>query len=132
MCSVGIDAEPNEPLPSEVMDVVAHEEERAWVSGLQAKRPEVNWDRLLFSAKESAFKTWYPLNRRRLGFKQIVITMDPAERIFSAELHEPVAAPDASALTSLAGRWLSSEGLLLTAIAVPRRPLSARNATRDH
>jgi 4'-phosphopantetheinyl transferase EntD len=120
VCSVGVDAEPNEPLPPDVMDVVAREDERAWVSCLQTTRPEVNWDRLLFSAKESVFKTWYPVNRRWLDFNQIAITMEPAGGTFSVRLVDSSATPAASALTSFAGRWLARDGLLLTAIAVPR------------
>jgi len=130
MWAVGVDAEPNEPLPSEVMDVVAHEEERAWVSHLRAERPGVNWDRLLFSTKESVFKTWYPMNRRRLDFNQIAITVETAEGIFSAELHESATAPTASALTSFTGRWLARDGLLLTAIAVPQAGFHVQNDRR--
>ncbi len=36
---------------------------------LAAARPEVSWDRLLFSAKESVYKTWFPLTGRWLGFE---------------------------------------------------------------
>ena len=120
VCSVGVDAEPNDPLPPDVMDVVASDDECAWVSCLQATRPEVNWDRLLFSAKEAVFKTWYPMNRRWLDFNQIAITMEPVGGTFSVGLVDLSATPVASALTSFAGRWLARDGLLLTAIAVPR------------
>jgi 4'-phosphopantetheinyl transferase EntD len=120
VCSVGVDAEPNEPLPPDVIDVVAREDERAWVSCLQATRPEVNWDRLLFSAKESVFKTWYPMNRRWLDFNQIAITIEPVGGTFSVGLVDSSATSVASVLTSFAGRWLARDGLLLTAIAVPQ------------
>ncbi|HKD87025.1 MAG TPA: 4'-phosphopantetheinyl transferase superfamily protein [Streptosporangiaceae bacterium] len=120
VCSVGVDAEPNEPLPPDVMDVVAREDERAGIACLQATRPEVNWDRLLFSAKESVFKTWYPMNHGWLDFNQIAITTEPVGGTFSAQLIDSSATPVASALTSYTGRWLARDGLLLTAIAVPR------------
>ena len=40
-----------------------------WSERLAASRPEVSWDRLLFSAKESVYKTWFPLTGRWLGFE---------------------------------------------------------------
>jgi 4'-phosphopantetheinyl transferase EntD len=122
VCSVGVDAEPNEPLPADVMDVVASEDERARVWCLRAARPDVNWDRVLFSAKESVFKTWYPMNRRWLDFDQIAITIEPVGDTFSVRLVDSSATPVASALTTSAGRWLARDGLLLTAIAVLAAP----------
>jgi 4'-phosphopantetheinyl transferase EntD len=100
--------------------VVAHDDERAWVSSLQATRSEINWDTLLFSAKESVFKTWYPLNCRWLDFTQIAIAVEPSGSTFSARVIDSSTKPVASALTSCAGRWLSRDGMLLTAIALPR------------
>jgi 4'-phosphopantetheinyl transferase EntD len=101
------------------MDVVARDDERAWVSCLLASWPGVNWGRLLFSAKETVYKTWYPMNRGWLDFNQIAITIEPAGGTFSVRLGEPSGAAQAAALTCFAGRWLARDGLLLTAIAVP-------------
>ena len=126
ICSVGIDAEPNEPLPPDVLDSVAGEGERAWIAGLLATRPDVSWDRLLFSAKESVFKTWFPLTRRWLDFGQAAITVDLAARTFSARLTAsamPLADPP---LTGFSGRWLARDGLVLTAITVSRAQYPAR------
>jgi 4'-phosphopantetheinyl transferase EntD len=120
ICSLGVDAEPNEPLPPDVLDSVADAGERAWIAGLLATRPDVSWDRLLFSAKESVFKTWFPLTRRWLDFGQAAITVDPAARTFSAGLAAsamPLADPP---LTGFSGRWLVRDGLVLTAITVSR------------
>jgi 4'-phosphopantetheinyl transferase EntD len=52
VATLGIDAEPNEPLPDGVLDSVTVAEERTWLAELAARRPEVSWDRLVFSAKE--------------------------------------------------------------------------------
>jgi 4'-phosphopantetheinyl transferase EntD len=120
ICSVGVDAEPDEPLPPDVLDTVADEDERARVSALQATRPEISWDTLLFSAKESVFKAWYPLNRCWLDFDQITIAVEPADGTFSARLTDASAAPAGPAPTSFAGRWLARDSLLLTATAVLR------------
>src|SRR5262249_13332380 len=59
--TIGIDAEPNEPLRAGVVDAVADAGERAALARLRARQPAVSWDRLLFSAKESVYKAWFPL-----------------------------------------------------------------------
>ncbi len=117
--SLGVDAEPNDTLPAGVLDFISLEQERAWLPGLIAARPGVSWDRLLFCAKESVYKAWFPLTGRWLGFEQAEITVDPEAGTFAAGLLEPGPVLDGRRLTSFTGRWLAAGGLLLTAIAVP-------------
>jgi 4'-phosphopantetheinyl transferase EntD len=120
--TVGLDAEPAEPLPDGVRDIVTVAAERAWLDELSRARPGVCWDRLLFSAKESVYKAWFPLTRRWLDFHGAAITVDPAEPgggTFSARLLVPGPAVHGRELTGFSGRWISSNGLILTAIAVP-------------
>ncbi len=117
--SLGVDAEPNDELPAGVLDFISLEQERAWLPGLIAARPGVSWDRLLFCAKESVYKAWFPLTGRWLGFEQAEITVDPEAGTFAAGLLEPGPVLDGRRLTSFTGRWLAAGGLLLTAIAVP-------------
>jgi 4'-phosphopantetheinyl transferase EntD len=113
LASVGVDAEPNEPLPEGVLDSIARPGEVARVGALLRARPEVRWDRLLFSAKESVYKTWYPLARRWLDFLEADITIDAEAGGFTAELLVP------GPMSRLDGRWLARSGLVLTAIALP-------------
>jgi 4'-phosphopantetheinyl transferase EntD len=119
LASVGIDAEPHGPLPDGVLDAVSLAEERAQLVDLASLAPEVPWDRLLFAAKESVYKAWFPLARRWLGFEDAAITIDPDGRTFEAKLLVP--GPDVAGqpLTGFTGRWLVRDGLVLTAIAVP-------------
>ncbi|MBB1572483.1 MAG: 4'-phosphopantetheinyl transferase superfamily protein [Propionibacterium sp.] len=58
MTAIGIDAEINEPLPVEVADLIISENEAQALRYLASSEPYVAWDRLLFSIKESIFKTW--------------------------------------------------------------------------
>jgi hypothetical protein len=80
---------------------------------------EPNWDRLLFSAKESVYKTWFPLTRRWLGFESADVVIDASAGTFTVRLLVPGALVNGSPLTLLHGRWLSCQGLLLTTIVVP-------------
>jgi 4'-phosphopantetheinyl transferase EntD len=113
--AIGLDAEPNDRLPDGVLRAVAGEAEQAEITALAATRPEVSWDRLLFSAKESVYKAWYPLTGGRLGFRDAHVEFDPGRGTFAARL-----LVDGGPVTGLDGRWLVSNGLLATAIVVPR------------
>lgn len=115
--SLGIDAEPHEPLPPEVRHLVIGEDERRWIAGLRA---DVCWDRLVFSAKESVYKTWFPMEHRWLGFEEATIEIDAEAGAFTAHLR-PVAGPAPQpSLTWMHGRWLVRDGLVLTAVAMAR------------
>jgi 4'-phosphopantetheinyl transferase EntD len=117
LLTIGIDAEPNAALPGGVLGDIALPEELPWVSRLQLEIPEVRWDRLLFSAKESVYKAWYPLAKRWLGFEDAVLTVSPDGGTFAA--HLLVAGPSLrdGRLMGFSGRWTVRDGLILTAIA---------------
>ena len=120
LLTLGLDAEPDEALPEGVLTTIALAEERAGLRALAQAAPAPCWDRLLFSAKESVYKAWFPLTARWLGFEEAVITFDPADGTFAARLLVPGPQLDGRPLTGFAGRWLARDGLVLTAIAVPR------------
>jgi len=122
VASLGLDAEPNEPLPAGVLDRIALPTERAWLPGLAAAVPGVCWDRLLFCAKESVYKAWFPLTGRWLGFGQAAVTVEPGAGTFTADLLVPGPPLGGRPLTRFTGRWLVGHGLLLAAIAVPAAP----------
>jgi enterobactin synthetase component D / holo-[acyl-carrier protein] synthase len=119
MITLGVDAEPHEPLPDGVLGIVASGEEQARLRTLSAAAPDVCWDRLLFSAKESVYKAWYPLARKWLDFGEADLVIDPAAGTFTARLLVPGPVAEGRELTGFAGRWLVGHGLALTAIAVP-------------
>jgi 4'-phosphopantetheinyl transferase EntD len=116
--TIGIDTEPNDVLPEGVLRHIATEDEESWVSELMRARPEVYWDRLLFSAKESVYKAWFPLAQRWLGFHDAVVTVDPIGGTFEARLLVPGPTVAGRPLTAFRGRWLVRDGLVLTAIAI--------------
>jgi 4'-phosphopantetheinyl transferase EntD len=118
LLSLGIDAEPNAPLPPGLLDDVARAEELPWLHELQSRAPEVHWDRLLFSAKEAVYKAWFPIARRWLGFEDAVLHVDPHARTFTARLLVPGPALGYGPLRAFDGRWVTCDGILATAIAV--------------
>jgi 4'-phosphopantetheinyl transferase EntD len=136
--TVGIDAEPNGALPNGVLESVSLAEERDRMATLRRDHPEVHWDRLLFSAKESVYKAWFPLTERWLDFEDANIAIDPIAGTFTAQLRVNGPRVNSRPLTGFTGRWLVDNGLILTAIAVPapartsRPPTGARPVARKH
>jgi 4'-phosphopantetheinyl transferase EntD len=125
LLTLGIDAEPNAPLPDGLLPDIARPEERPALRDLARKAPTVHWDRLLFSAKESVYKAWFPLARRWLGFEDAAVTIDFEARTFHARLLVPGPLVAGRPLTELSGRWLTGRGLVATAIALPPAGRSA-------
>ncbi|MEU4428968.1 4'-phosphopantetheinyl transferase superfamily protein, partial [Actinoplanes sp. NPDC024001] len=119
LASIGIDAEPDEPLPDGVGELVTLAEERTLLARLAAADPGVSWDRLLFSAKESIFKAWYPLTRRELDFTEARLDIDPPAGTFTAGiLIDGTRIDGGPPLTELRGRWLAADDVLCTAVVV--------------
>jgi 4'-phosphopantetheinyl transferase EntD len=118
IAAIGIDAEPNLPLPEGLLVDIALPEERERISMLAGERTDVCWDRLLFSIKESIYKAWFPLAERWLGFEDASVEMDIRQQTFEACFLVPGPFFAGSELTGLSGSWLVRDGLVLTAIAL--------------
>lgn len=137
--SLGIDAEPHAPLPTGVREVVTlpTECERIGPPAPEGS-DEIHWDRILFSAKESVFKAWYPVTRIELDFTQADLTFHRAgvqvgpdgshrpgggdsprrgtraEGAFAARL----LLTDPALPTTLHGLWRIEDGIVATAVLI--------------
>ncbi|BAG17494.1 MULTISPECIES: 4'-phosphopantetheinyl transferase family protein [Streptomyces] len=130
--SLGIDAEPHAPLPTGVRELVTLPAERARIGPPAPEGPgAIHWDRVLFSAKESVFKTWYPVTGLELDFTEADLTFHRsdggrggddggprgatgAEGTFTARL----LLTDPALPTTLHGRWRIEDGIVATAAYV--------------
>ncbi|AQU65499.1 4'-phosphopantetheinyl transferase family protein [Streptomyces niveus] len=119
VAAIGVDAEPALPLPEGVLEAVALPDEQIAVKELLVTVPGVAWDRLLFSAKESVYKAWFPLTRRFLEFEEARLVFDPAGGTFTAQLLAGPARAGGRTLHTFDGRWLSDDGIVLTSVTVP-------------
>ena len=119
LVTLGVDAEPNRPLPPGLLPDIALPEERELLRDLTRRSPGTHWDRLLFSAKESIYKAWFPLAERWLGFEDAVVSIDLQRGRFSAHLLVPGPLVDGVELRRFDGRWLATDGLVMAAIALP-------------
>lgn len=127
VASVGIDAEPHEPLPEGVLDPITLPAERDHLTALTATHPGTHWGRLLFSAKESTYKTWFPLTGRWLGFKDARLRFAPQAQAWTAELLVPGDRLDGGpALTRFTGRYVIAAGLVVTSVTFQDPPAISR------
>ncbi|MFF5533253.1 4'-phosphopantetheinyl transferase [Streptomyces cinerochromogenes] len=124
LVSLGIDAEPHGPLPEGVGASVFLPAEATRLDQLAARWPAVHWDRLLFSAKESVYKAWFPLTRKWLDFSEADITLRPdADGDQDGSLHAELLVPgpviDGHRLQTFEGRWTVREGVVATSVVIP-------------
>lgn len=119
LATVGVDAEPNQPLPEGVLEDIALPEEREWLRYLSCQMPGTHWDRLLFSIKESVYKAWFPLAQKWLGFEDAVVAIDQQKMTFNAHLLVPGPYLGGHEVRTFHGSWLVEDGLVLAAIAMP-------------
>lgn len=113
---LGIDAEPNLPLPGGLLPGISLPTERIILEFLTETTREVQWDRLLFSAKESVYKAWFPLAERMLDFTDAEVLLR-SDGSFAARLlvPGPLVGPDRQ-VAGFDGRWLNHGRLLVTAV----------------
>jgi 4'-phosphopantetheinyl transferase EntD len=116
--AIGIDAEPDAPLPEGVLDLVATPAERDRLAVTQLEPDSPNWDRLLFSAKEAVYKAWFPLTGEWLDHEEVEILFDPQDGTFAALLSRDGLIVHGRQVRCLHGRWVRKRGILLTAVVL--------------
>lgn len=110
---LGIDAELRAPLPAGVTEMVCTEGERERVAAL----PGDHWTTLIFSAKESIYKAWYPLAQRWLDYQDADLTFDPDGGTFAARILKDVE-PEVFPWRRLHGRFAVDADRVFTAVVL--------------
>ena len=108
---LGIDAEPTGRLDDDVAEHVASRKER------ERAGDELGEDAapVIFSAKESIYKAWYPATGRWLDFDAVTVLVDRSG-VFSIEPCADLAADDRALLSGLHGRFAVTARHILTAV----------------
>lgn len=115
IAGLGIDVEPNEALPEGVLDLVSTWGERGLLRELVEHDPQVCWDRLLFTVKESVYKAWFPVARHWLGFLDVEVHIEPAAASFTIRLPGGRPGEVRGWTTRLSGGWTVDGGFLIAA-----------------
>ncbi|MDR7384920.1 4'-phosphopantetheinyl transferase family protein [Promicromonospora iranensis] len=113
--AIGIDVETDAPLPADVVGSVMDAGEADAIERLAVQDAVTPWGRLLFSAKESVYKAWYPLRHEWLGFEEAGIELS-TNGTFLARIRRADTAPLPRAVS---GRWARGNGVVVTALVLP-------------
>jgi len=119
LASIGIDTEQNDRLPDGVEESITVSGEPTMIAALSRAFPATHWGRLLFSAKESVYKAWYPLTGRGLGFEDARVAIDPVGTFAAKLLVDGARTDGGPPLVELRGRFIVAHGLVATAVTVP-------------
>lgn len=111
MKGIGVDAESRRALSAGVFERISLPEERAWIDAATPSQP---WKLLLFSAKESVFKVWYPLVGTRLDFRHARIEFNLARKDFRVVIQPDAPGGGSDAPRELGGRFCVNERHVLT------------------
>ncbi|WKD59094.1 4'-phosphopantetheinyl transferase family protein [Corynebacterium caspium] len=113
VASIGLDAEPNEPLPVELVDSIARPGEKAQLERMcQEGIPYP--ERLLFCAKEATYKAWFPLTQTWLGFEDAEIDLRCDGTLISYILARPTPVP------FISGNWAIRDGYIIATTTVEK------------
>jgi len=113
--SIGVDLEEATPLEQNLIAEICSKPEQAWLQtqpgserGLMAK--------LIFSAKEAAYKAQYPLSYEMFGFDALEVTIDRAKTTFCARFVTPQGAIASG--KSMVGNFAHAAGLIVCAVVL--------------
>lgn len=110
--SIGLDAERAAPLPPGVREVIASPQELDRLTRLERRDGDLPWDAVLFSAKEAAYKAWYPLTGILLAHDSVRVRLSRSG-VFVAEV-EASTATGAPVSHRVRGRWSLGQGVVLS------------------
>lgn len=112
---IGVDLEEATDLDPLLVAEICTKAEQRWLGAQPAPERGV-LAKLIFSAKEAAYKAQYPTTQLVFGFDSLQITVDRAESRFEAHFLEDLGGFAAG--TSLGGAYVYAAGLLVTGVAV--------------
>lgn len=110
---LGLDVESDVPLPGDVLSEICDGEECAWIAG---QVEPLRWARLIFVAKEAAFKCQYPASRSLFGFETMQVQVRPdAGRLLARFTRE---VPPFAAGTLIGGRFVRTAGMIVAGFSL--------------
>lgn len=111
--SVGLDLEEATELDEDLIPSICSEMEIMQIEGSEKRRLA----KLMFSAKEAAYKAQYPISNMLFGFHHLHLSLEPDSHNFTATFLKP-AGPFAIGARVL-GRYTQVAGHFVTAVSIP-------------
>lgn len=115
---IGVDIESAVDLESDLWPIVLTDRERDWLSSIDAGSRGL-FAKVLFSAKESFYKCWFPRHRRFLEFQDVAI--DLGRHTFAIEPRCPDLASTMKTGAAYEGRWTIHDRWTLTSVTQAAR-----------
>lgn len=112
---VGLDVERNMPLKPDVLDAILSDDDRRWLAEY-SEDEQCALGKLVFSAKESAYKAQYAITRQFLGFDAMWIELDDVAGEFLAHFRQ--ASGEFAVGHTLAGRFARRHELVATVVEI--------------
>lgn len=109
--SLGLDVEQDRPLSEPLVAKICVPEERKWLESLP-KSERGTMGKVIFSAKECAYKCQYPLTAQYLGFDAMEIQFDLSAQTFVAVFRKP--SGEFRPGDTIPGRFLIERSLVVT------------------
>jgi 4'-phosphopantetheinyl transferase EntD len=113
--ALGIDLEPDLPLERALWESVLTPNEHSWLDS-RPMETRGRLARLIFSAKECAYKGQYPLTRTLCAFTDMRVEIDAAGGAYAAVLLRDLDRIPGG--TRLEGRFAVTEGVIVTALVL--------------
>jgi 4'-phosphopantetheinyl transferase EntD len=116
--ALGIDIERHRTLKPGIVEKIATDAEREQLQKMHLAQAETAWATVLFSIKECVHKVYYPLNHHQLGFHDVCVMLDTANKSFRVKIENP-AQEAVVGLTELRGQFATSKDYVMACITVP-------------
>lgn len=117
--AIGVDIEEDIGLPCDLIPTICSLAERAWLSS-QPQDQRARLAKLIFCAKECAYKCQYPVSGTLFDFDTLEITPDLDTGQFEATFSRDIAGFGAG--TCLSGRFAIAGGVIACGMGLPRSP----------
>lgn len=88
--SIGIDIDSIDDLPETLIDDVCTYSEKKWIRSMKCQEKAYPYAKMIFSAKESAYKCIFPFVQDFIDFTEAEITFVIPENSFSVQLVAPI------------------------------------------
>lgn len=111
--SLGLDIDTDEALPEETAEEIVRRDERAQPTPIGM--PIELWEKIVFSAKESVFKAWFPATGTWLGFPDCRIGVEDSGTITA----EVITARPTFWPKETLGSWSVNAGYVRTSVWIP-------------
>lgn len=122
--SIGIDAEVNTPLDIDLRSYILLPDEQLMVLNFPTQSFN-NWEKLIFSIKESFYKAYFQIHPKFLDFCEVKVLIKPFSNSFEVQVLKRNV-PQYFSQNTFCGYYTFDQKLIYCAVALPKEPSKYR------